>query len=518
VEVVAGRDDDAYVIERVVPELARCFLALLLGAYHGWLAWRRRRAFGAYGWFAGVMALQGLDALLVALVRSGGLEGVTLASYRLPSVALGASAAVLTFVFLWRFLEGRLPPRRWGIALGVAGAIVVVRWTLAVLGVAPALWNVLDLAGPVLGVLCAWTALSRAGRHPDARVIAAGYAVVGLEWVVHWLFHIDVLPSLGPLGHVQLGQPAVAIAMAAALARRLVRSHDEQEALLSATDRFVPVSLLHRLGRDDLRGVRLGDATRARMTVVFADLRGFTTRSEGLTPEQSLAFVNRYLKRVVPAIYAHGGVVGSYLGDGILALHSGPPLDALRACLAQLEAVRRWNAELEAEGERPVAVGYGVHTGEVMLGTVGDETRLACTVIGDSVNLSARVESLTSRYGARVLLTGESAAGLPQGHGLSLRAVGSVRVKGKGQPVALYELLDADEPALAEVKRAHLGAFESALTALEAGHFAESARAFAAIAADIPGDRVSAHLAREALCLVKRPPEAWEGVLDILSK
>jgi two-component system sensor histidine kinase ChiS len=164
--------------------------------------------------------------------------------------------------------------------------------------------------------------------------------------------------------------------------------------------RFVPDAILSNLGRKNLLDVELGDNATKQMTVLFADIRGFTARSERLGAEGTMTFVNRLFSQLGPCVRDHGGFVDKYVGDGIIGLFDRSPADACASGLAMLEMV----AELRKEpGFDDLAIGIGIASGTVLLGTVGEERRFDATVLGDAVNLASRLEGLTKLAGVPLL-------------------------------------------------------------------------------------------------------------------
>ena len=143
--------------------------------------------------------------------------------------------------------------------------------------------------------------------------------------------------------------------------------------------------------------------------VLFSDIRGYTTRSEGLTPEQTIAFLNSYFDRIVPIIHEHGGTVVSFMGDGIMAAFGVPqPLPnpceaAFETARSMLDHLRKWNAELTARGDKPLDIGIGLHAGEGVAGHIGAQTRHEYSVIGDVTNVASRLEGVTKEVGYHVV-------------------------------------------------------------------------------------------------------------------
>ena len=202
-------------------------------------------------------------------------------------------------------------------------------------------------------------------------------------------------------------------------------------------ERFVPHAFLSIIGKPSIVDVALGDNKREKMSILFSDIRSFTTLSESMPPDENFAFINAYLERMGPVIRDHHGFIDKYIGDAIMALF-GTADDAVRAGLAMLAALEGFNEERRAGGLQPIAIGVGINTGLLMLGTIGERDRMDGTVISDAVNLAARVESLTKDYGTPLLISEYTLAELADPKAYDIRAVDVVVVKGKTRPVAVY--------------------------------------------------------------------------------
>jgi predicted ATPase/class 3 adenylate cyclase len=276
------------------------------------------------------------------------------------------------------------------------------------------------------------------------------------------------------------GQAAVALVNA--------RLFDQQTRLAASFQRFVPRQFLQHLGRKGILDIRLGDSVREEFTVLFSDLRGFTSLSESLSAEDNFALLNRYLARMEPLIETHGGFIDKYIGDAIMALFPGDPADAVRAAVAMQQALRTFNDEREAAGEEALHMGIGLHTGRLMLGTVGSEARMETTVIGDTVNLASRLEGLTKHYDARVLISEDTRRAMIEPADVHLRAVGRVRVRGKSESVFVHEVLDGEAPGVRDRKREQLVTFDVARDAYFAGHWEAAREGFEVVLDAVPED------------------------------
>lgn len=235
----------------------------------------------------------------------------------------------------------------------------------------------------------------------------------------------------------ELGQLATAFnAMSAGLAER-----DRVRDLL---DKNVSPEVAAQLLRD---GAALGGELRE-VTILFADLRGFTTLSEQLAAPELVALLNRYFDRMSPAIEASGGVIDKFVGDAIMALFGAPVAQsdsadrAVAAALAMEAALAALNRELAAEGRAPLSIGIGINTGLVVAGNIGSQRRRNYSVIGDGVNIAARLQALTRtpEYRTSIILSAATVAALLRRDACSLRDLGPVQVKGRAEAVEIFAL------------------------------------------------------------------------------
>ncbi len=141
------------------------------------------------------------------------------------------------------------------------------------------------------------------------------------------------------------------------------------------------------------------------MSILFADIRDFTTLSERMTPEENFKFINAYLSHMEPAILDNNGFIDKYIGDAIMALFSRSADDAIKAGIDMLHRLAKYNTKRTNPERPPIQIGIGINTGSLMLGTVGGQTRMDGTVIGDAVNLASRLEALTKHYGVSLLIS-----------------------------------------------------------------------------------------------------------------
>jgi two-component system sensor histidine kinase ChiS len=245
-----------------------------------------------------------------------------------------------------------------------------------------------------------------------------------------------------------------------------------------AVERFVPHPFLRLLGRDSIVDLHLGDSVAQEMVVLQCSLWGFTELAERLGPQASFRFVNEYLSMAAPPVGQHGGFVDKFIGDEMLALFEGGADAAVRAAVAMQQAIGAWNERRIRAEQDPVRLGVGVHSGSLMLGTVGEANQMSATVISDTVNLTTRLQELSSRYGAGVLVSGVVVANLVDPEAYRLRLLDELRVPGRPAALQVFEVFDADPPAVRAAKEATRRSFEAAVGHFHARAFSEAARLF----------------------------------------
>lgn len=245
-----------------------------------------------------------------------------------------------------------------------------------------------------------------------------------------------------------------------------------------AFSRFVPRQFLQFLDKQSIVEVQLGDHVQKEMSVLFADIRDFTSLSETMTPEENFKFINAYLSRMEPAIVQNKGFIDKYIGDEIMALFSQGADHALKAAISILWRLAEYNQSRAKAGYIPIQVGIGINTGSLMLGTVGGYSRMDSTVISDAVNLASRIEGLTKDYRVSLLISHYTFSQLNDANQYAFRIIDRVKVKGKLAAVSVYEVFEADPPKIREAKLATKTAFEEALLLYNLHSFKNASQLF----------------------------------------
>ncbi|MBD1889172.1 AAA family ATPase [Coleofasciculus sp. FACHB-SPT9] len=241
------------------------------------------------------------------------------------------------------------------------------------------------------------------------------------------------------------------------------RLYNNLTELNHAFERFVPRQFLQILDKESIIDVKLGDQVQQEMSVLFSDIREFTTLSESMNPQDNFTFINSYLSHMEPAIIENQGFIDKYIGDAIMALFSGEADNAVKAGIDMLRRLTEYNQHRTASGHVPIKIGIGINTGSLILGTVGGKNRMDSTVISDAVNLASRIESLTKKYGISLLISHKTFQSLPDSNQYAIRLIDRVKVKGKSKAVSIFEVFDADPPETYEGKVATRTLFEEAL-------------------------------------------------------
>ena len=309
---------------------------------------------------------------------------------------------------------------------------------------------------------------------------------------------------------------AVLVAFAGVSAYRQLTEASSRRWIARAFQQYLSAELLEAIQRDP-ESLRLG-GERREITFLFSDVAGFTSLSEQLEPERLVALLNRYLTAMTDIILAEGAKLDKYEGDGVLALFGAPvraedhALRAVRAALAMHAALPRVNRELVDLGLLPegrrLAMRVGLSSGPAIVGNFGSEQRFDYTAMGDTVNVGGRLEEANRWLSSRILVPETTRQAC--GEAVVFRRFGRARIRGKAEPIVLYEPL-ALEPASPEVK-AVAGAFGRAVNAFAASDFAAAEAAVAEVLAADPQDG-PAQVLRERIEAARAgriaPDEPW---------
>jgi adenylate cyclase len=282
---------------------------------------------------------------------------------------------------------------------------------------------------------------------------------------------------------------------------------------------YVPPELVEQMAENPLQYNMV--AKKAHLTVLFADIVGFTSISESLSPQELTAFVNEYLSEMSATIRSHGGTLDKYIGDAIMAFW-GAPIDdvnhathGVTAALAMQEKLQELKTEYAKRGWPDIKVGLGLSTGDMTVGDMGSKIRKAYTVMGDSVNLGSRLEGITRIYGVGILVSESTQA---SSNGIVYREIDIVRVKGKENPVCIYEPI-ALEGALTGDTRASLDKWHAVLKDYRSQAWQEAEDGLIQLQATEPDCKLYVlYRARIAQWRTTPPPANWDGVTQFDTK
>ncbi len=404
---------------------------LLLCLYHLHL-WRGRRELSPYLWYGLAMGSFAISDGTFALV--GSTSWFTILDFYAVGPITQGLANILVIEFVVRFASGAAPSRRWR---AVQGAHLLL--ALGFVGLGLGVYELLPIWAPqavqggnvlLLAGYASWAAFKL--HTPNAR---------GLAWamgIVVTLFILQTqVPALEPFAmHISF---VLNVALAVVLSNHYGRTWDDLRSTNRAIVRFVPSPFLELLGRNKITEVTRGDSTAIEMAIMFSDIRGFTTMAESMGPQKTFSFINDYLGRMDPEIHKQDGFINDIFGDGIMALfHKGADA-AVAAAIGMLRATDEFDSSLR--------MGVGIHTGELMLGTIGGSERLDCTVVGDPANTASRIEGMTKMYGAALLISEATYQALEDPDAYDIRPLDRVIAKGKDEPSTIYEVLDGERDA-----------------------------------------------------------------------
>jgi len=265
--------------------------------------------------------------------------------------------------------------------------------------------------------------------------------------------------------------------------------------------------------------IQLGNHVSKKMAVMFSDIRSFTALSETMTPQQNFDFVNAYLREVSPKIREHHGFIVKYLGDGMMAVFPNGADDAVQGGIAKLQQVHRYNADRTNSGYQPIKVGVGVHFGQMMVGIVGEAERMQGDAFSDHVNLASRLESLTKLYGVSLIISEKVLDNLTHPEEYQVRFLDRVIVKGKQQPISIYEVLDGETELVREMKLQTQPNFERGLEHYRRHEFKAAKTCFYQVLAVNAEDKTAVlYLERLNHLIEKGVPENWSGAWTLTQK
>jgi adenylate cyclase len=382
----------------------------------------KTRTYPTYSFLDVLQSQEQLDARMTPVVNP--------AAFRGKIVFVGTTAAGLFDVFETPFAHGKMP------GINVHAAVADDILSNRFLDEAPAGVRVASVVAVALaaGVLATTTAAWWATAGTVAFIALQGWFATYLFTKGHW---------------VNLSQPVIAssLALFGGVAYQYFVEGREKRKMKKLFGQYVSKDVYEQLVANPALA-HLGGQRRD-MTVLFSDIRGFTTVTERSEPEAIVGMLNEYFSEMVDIVFRHHGTVDKFVGDMVMALF-GAPLDdsahadhAVETALDMIAALGRLNERWKAEGRfAGLDIGIGINTGPMIAGNIGSDAIMSYTVIGDAVNLGSRLESLNKQYGTRIIISSATRDRLAGR--FRCRPLGNVTVKGKSEPVAIFELLDRE--------------------------------------------------------------------------
>jgi class 3 adenylate cyclase len=317
-------------------------------------------------------------------------------------------------------------------------------------------------------------------------------------------------------------QSSSAIESALLYEKNIREAREREEAMrrvYEVTAKFVPYEFIDSLGYKVITDVKLGDQVEKNVTVLFTDIRDYTSLSEQMTPEENFQFVSSYNERMGPIIRKHKGFINQYLGDAIMALFPESAEASLTAAIEMQRNIHAFNVAQKARNLSTIQMGIGMHTGPLIMGITGDKDRLDATIISDTVNTASRIESLTKHYKASILLSENTLRQIEHPENFHLRYLGKVQVKGRHSSIGIYECFGSDEEEQVIKKDETLALFNEGIHHYLNKSFTGAIKCFLSVTEINPQDS-TAHffLDHSMRCLQKGVPENWSGVVEMINK
>ena len=305
--------------------------------------------------------------------------------------------------------------------------------------------------------------------------------------------------------------------------KRFQATADEALRLSQTFQKFVPKQFVDHIAKKGSDTLELGHADEDEVAILFCDIRGFTGLSEKMRPQELMNFLNSYFLRMNDPIHQNQGFIDKFIGDAIMALFDHPggsakekAVDALNAALDLRKALGIYNKHRGNSGYDPINVGVGIHFGPVILGTVGSDDRMDTTVIGDSVNIAFRLESLTTKYNADIIVSAQVLQTIGADFPIKTRLLDWVRVKGREAPIEIYEILSHLPKEEQDIRYSVQTKIAAGLACRINKQWDEAIAHFNAALTINPNDLLVKH--HLAVCKMHRNmelPDDWDGALNI---
>lgn len=356
-----------------------------------------------------------------------------------------------------------------------------------------------------------------------ARLNVIGQLVTALIMAIGWVV-LDqfVLFQSGLVVYTVLPIFQIFVTLLAVALWRFIVEQKEREKTRNAFGRYLAPAVMEQVLARPEEYLKLG-GRRYEATVLFSDIRGFTTISEALSPEELGLLLNRYMTPMTNLVFEHGGTLDKYIGDAVMAFWGAPleqPDHALRACRAALQMMKvvdDLNRDFESAGLPRIAIGIGLSSGPMTIGNMGSDDHFSYTALGDRVNLGSRLEGQTKDYGVDIIISDATHELVKDV--MMCRELGALRVKGKFEPVRIFQLIG--EAQASDMKQSFVLEFHSGLAAYRSQNWDVAIEHFtrARALSGINGDKTSDQYIMWCSEYKEAPPPAgWDGVRVATSK
>ncbi len=300
---------------------------------------------------------------------------------------------------------------------------------------------------------------------------------------------------------------------------RIQLAESEKIAAMTRTfEKFVPKQFLSRLAGQGIEHIQLGQAQLETVTVLFSDIRAFTTLAETMAPQELLNFLNAYFQRMNEVVHRYDGFIDKLVGDAMMALFdlSQRPEDdvkhAIQCAIAMQQELQVYNQLRQHSGYRKISAGIGLHSGPVVFGTVGSQERMDSTVIGDVVNVASRLEGLTKYYGVPIIASDDTLHSFHDVETISHRLIDWVRVRGRTEPLKIYEIFGYETESLQDLKAQSEPFLQEGLQWRKMRRWDDAIQAFQKAVQTFPQDPVAGFHLSQCSVLQKHPPsDDWNG-------
>lgn len=513
-----------YILAQSILDLALTGAIFMFGLYHFILFFYRskqREAF-YFGFFCFVFAIR------IPFIGSKTIYAVfPNIPWELVIYIEYASVFVLGILFLW-FIDGLFPRFIDTKIIRYFSAYVQFMLVYGLI-IKPEVYTQFEIVFQILGIVFATFLgmrlyqMVRRGLS-DAGIFFAGYLILFIGFVY------DVFLAYTGEGESTLSQMAVFLffgVQSTIVTLRTTRTFRKKILLNEEFEttneqfiltnrfyaKFIPRDFLTHLDKENIEEVRLGDSSERAMTILFADIWEYWDIIYSIPLENRILFTNSYLGRIGPCVRKNNGFIDKYIGSAIMALFDGGIQDSIKAAEDIQWELKKYNEHRHSVGYAPLHVGIGIHSGDTMLGILGEEERFESTVIADSVNLSSRIQGLTKKYGARVLVSLTSLMLHKELNTIPYRILDFVRVKGKQEAVMIAEVLIPDIDSVSNKKIKNKDLFEAAIFDYERADFVSALERFRSVFTDNPEDLAAKiYIERCEYYQTSGVGEDWDGV------